>query len=139
MTTRLRFIASLLVGCILAILIARTGIVLARGLWPAYAAAEPHKDYSLTMLCARLAVGALSTAGAAWAATIVARDNGRAAWWLGGVFLALALPNHLFFVWNDYPAWYHFVFLAYLVPVAGLTGSAVGPCVKRHRPLRVAA
>ena len=135
----LRFTASLLVGCIVAVAIARIGVVLARGLWPAYAAAEPHKDYSLAMLCARLAVGALSTVGAAWAATIVARDKGRAAWWLGGVFLALALPNHLFFVWKDYPAWYHFVFLAYLVPIAGLTGRGVGPCIGRHWPLRVAA
>jgi hypothetical protein len=135
MKARLHFVASLLIGCIVAIAIARTGVVLARALWPAYAAAEPHKDYTLAMLASRLAVGAVSTAGAAWVATIIARDNGRAAWWLGGLFLALSLPDHLYLVWNDYPVWYHFVFLAYLVPVAGLTGRAVGPSLHLWRPI----
>ncbi len=131
----LRFIASLLIGCIVAIAIARTGVVLGRALWPAYAAAEPHKDYTLAMLLARLAVGALSTAGAACVATIIARDDGRAAWWLGGLFLALSLPDHLYFVWADYPIWYHLVYLSYLVPIAGLTGWVVGPCVRLLPPI----
>ena len=139
MEGRLRLIASLLVGCVVAVAIAREGVVLARGFWPAYAAAEPHKAYDLNMLWARLAVGAASTAGAALASTIVARDAGRAAWWLGALFLAIALPNHLYWVWNDYPAWYHCVFLAYLVPVAGWTGHAVARCVARYRPGSVMA
>jgi hypothetical protein len=54
--------------------------------------------------------------------TVVARDQGRAAWWLGTVILLISLPNHLYFVWRDYPWWYHAVYLAYLVPVAGLSG-----------------
>ena len=120
MNSRLRFIASLLAGCVTAIAIAYTATLVARSLWPEYAAAEPHKDYTLAMLFSRLAVGVLCTASAACVTTIVARDNGRAAWWFGGIAVALSLPSHLYFGWNDYPAWYHFLFLSYLVPTAGL-------------------
>ncbi len=118
-----RFIMSLALGCGIAVAIATAGVLLARSLWPQYAAAEPHKHYTLIMLIARLAVGALSVAAAACGATAFAGDRERTAWWLGGLFLVLSIPNHLYsgYVWNDYPIWYHFVYLSYLVPVAGLT------------------
>jgi hypothetical protein len=119
----LRFILGLTLGSVLAVAIAGTGVLAARALWTGYAAAEPHKHYTLTMLFARLAVGALSAAVAACGATAVAGDKGRAAWWLGGLFVVMSIPNHLYpgYVWNDYPVWYHLVYLSYLVPVTGLT------------------
>ena len=119
----LRFILSLTLGCVMAVASAGAGGVAARALWPEYAAAEPHKHYTLTMLFARLAVGALSAAVAACGATAVAGDKGRAGWWLGGLFVVISLPGHLYpgYVWNDYPVWYHLVYLSYLVPVTGLT------------------
>ena len=118
-----RLVLSLTLGCSIAVAIATVGVLAARALWPEYAAAEPHKHYTLAMLLARLAVGALSVAGAACAATVAAGDKGRAAWWLGALFLAVSVPDHLYpgYVWNDYPVWYHLVYLAYLVPVAGWT------------------
>jgi hypothetical protein len=118
----LRFILSLALGSVIAVAIAGAGLMAARALWPEYAIAEPHKHYTLAMLFARLAVGALSAAGAACGATAVAGDKGRAAWWLGGLFVVISLPGHLYpgYVWNDYPVWYHLVYLSYLVPVAGL-------------------
>jgi hypothetical protein len=99
-----------------------TAVLLARRVWPEYAAAEPTKAYSLVMLISRLSAGALCTACAAVVTTMVARDRGQAAWWLGVLFLAVSLPSHLFQVWADYPAWYHVVYLSYLVPIAGLIG-----------------
>lgn len=125
MPTRLRFVASLIIGCLFAVALARMGVVLARYLWPAYAVAEIHKTYTLAMLLARLTVGALSAASAACITTIVARDDGRAAWWLGAIFLIVSLPNHLFYVWRDYQLWYHVLYLAYLVPITGLSGRAL--------------
>ena len=120
----LRSVASLATGCVIAVTIAIICVVAARAFWPEYAAAEPHKAYTLPMLLTRLAVGALSVAGAACGATAIAADRGRAAWWLGGIFLIVSLPDHLYpgYVWNDYPVWYHLVYLLYLVPIAGLTG-----------------
>ena len=105
MKKRASFLVSLVVGCLVAIAIAYAGVVVARALWPEYAAAEPQKDYTLTMLLSRLAVGALCTAGAGCVATIIAGDSGRAAWWLGALFLILSIPSHLYpgYVWNDYP------------------------------------
>lgn len=113
--------ASLVVGCVIAI--AYAGFAMLRALWPGYADAEPQKHYTLAMLCLRLGVGAWCTAGAAGATTIVAGDHGRAAWWLGALILVISIPSHLYpgYDWNDYPVWYHLVYLCYLVPIAGLT------------------
>lgn len=116
-----RLIAALVIGCATAIAIASAGFAILRALWPAYAAAEPDKAYTLGMLFSRLSIGALCAAGAACVATIIAGDSGRAALWLGGLFVVLSLPSHLYYVWDDYPVWYHFLYLGYLVPIAALT------------------
>jgi hypothetical protein len=86
---------------------------------------NPQKQYSLAMLVTRLLAGALCTAGASFVATRIANDSAVIGWWLGGLFLAVSLPNHVWFVWADYPAWYHLVYLSYLMPLAGLIGSVV--------------
>ncbi|MEG3143446.1 hypothetical protein U1839_02155 [Sphingomonas sp. RT2P30] len=122
MTFTVRQGAALAAGGATALAIALAATLAARGLWPAYAAAEPHKTYSVVMFVARLAIGALGTGVAAGVATRVAGDAGKAAWWLGGFFLALSLPLHLYVLWADYPAWYHLIYLSYLVPIAGLAG-----------------
>lgn len=132
MKRTLRLIAGLVVGCVSAVAIANAGFSVLRALWPAYAAAEPEKAYTLAMLFSRLTIGALCTAGAACVTTIIAGDNGRAAWWLGGIFVVISLPSHLYYVWKDYPVWYHFVYLSYLVPIAGLTARVLrGDCGPR--------
>ncbi|MBX9730282.1 MAG: hypothetical protein K2X59_03050 [Sphingomonas sp.] len=131
-----RTAVSLVAGCLIAVVIAQIGNAAARISWPDYAAAEPTKAYSLAMLVARLAIGAFCTAAAACVTTIIAR-NGRAAWLLGGIFLAISLPIHLFRVWADYPAWYHFAYLGYLVPIAGVAGLAMQRISLRQvRPLK---
>jgi hypothetical protein len=131
----LRPFASLLVGCATAVAIALLGFSILRAVWPEYAAAEPHKAYTLGMLIARLSLAALLTAGAACATTLVARDDGRTAWYLGILFLLLSLPVHLHSVWNDYPAWYHAVYLLSLVPIAGYSGRLFGAAL-RYAPRR---
>jgi hypothetical protein len=125
MTTGLRRAAALIAGSVTAVAIGLVATLLARQLWPAYAHAEPTKHYSLAMLITRLLAGALCTAVASYVATRVANDSAVIGWWLGGVFLAVSLPNHVWFVRADYPSWYHFVYLSYLMPVAGCIGSAV--------------
>jgi hypothetical protein len=121
----LRLVASLVLGCVAAVAIARVAFPLLGTLWPAYAEAAPAKSFTLAMLFARLAIAAGLTVAAAAVATFVARDGGRAAWILGGLFVLLSLPSHLHYVWNDYPAWYHAVYLLSLVPLAGYSGRIV--------------
>jgi hypothetical protein len=125
MTDKYRLIGAMAAGCVAAVVIAVAGFQSLHALWPAYALAEPTKAYTLAMYGARLSLGVVGTAGAAWVTNAIARDNGRAAWWLGGTFLAVSLPVHLYVVWDDYPASYHFLYLSYLVPVAGLTPRAL--------------
>jgi hypothetical protein len=120
--SRLRLVGALVAGCVTALAVAALAFTLLRAAWPAYAAAEPSKAYTLGMLFARLGIAAILTAAAGWVAALVARDAGRAAWILGGLFLLISLPPHLYTVWDDYPAWYHFVYLLSLVPIAGLGG-----------------
>lgn len=125
MTFGARRAVGLVAGSVTAVAMASVAVFLVRRLWPAYAAAEPTKHYSLAMLVARLSAGALCAAGASVVATRIARDSAAIGWWLGAMFLAVSLPHHVWVVWADYPWWYHMVYLSYLVPVAGLVGGAV--------------
>lgn len=119
-----RRIAALLAGCAGAVAIAAVAFGALRALWPEYLAAEPTRAYTLAMMFARLGIAALCTAGAAVVATIVAGDDGTIAWWLGGFFVLISLPSHLHYVWDAYPAWYHFTYLAGLIPIAGFSARA---------------
>jgi hypothetical protein len=85
------------------------------------------------MLFSRLALGAFCTSCAACATTILARDKGRAAWWLGTLFTVVSLPSHLFYSRNDYPIWYHLLYLSSLVPIAGLTARVFRESVSSHK------
>ena len=130
----LRFIAGLLAGCASAVGIAFLGIALLRAAWPEYAEAEPDRAYSLVMLLARLSVAAILTIGAACVATLVAGDDGRAAVFLGAFFVAVSLPSHFHYVWDDYPVWYHFVYLLSLVPIAWLGSRLLRAVMPLNQP-----
>lgn len=116
---------SLVLGCATVVALAQVVFPLLAALWPAYAAAAPTKAYTLAMLFTRLAIAAGLAVVAAAVTTLVARDGGRAAWILGGLFVLLSLPSHLHSVWDDYPAWYHAVYLLSLVPLAAWSGRVV--------------
>jgi len=118
----LRLVLALVAACLVAVGVSKLGFESLRAAWPDYAAAEPEKTYTLAMLFARLGIAAILTAAAGGVATLVAGDRGLAAWCVGGLFLLVSLPVHLDTVWDDYPAWYHFVYLLSLVPIAGFSG-----------------
>ncbi|MFY7922397.1 MAG: hypothetical protein ACOVSI_08280 [Gemmatimonas sp.] len=127
-----RRIVGIVVGGSVGVALAIAVTFLVRRLWPAYVLAEPTKAYTLPMLLARLTVGACCMASAAWVATRVARDTGTAAWWLGGLVLAISTWEHLARVWADYPWWYHLGYLLYLVPVAVVSGRAAARRMSGH-------
>ena len=117
--TVLRFVAALALGWATSAVILTGGFSLLRGAWVDYALADPDKAYTLTMLFVRLAIFSLMIAATTGVATAVAGD-GRIAWLAGGVILALSVPPHLYpgYVWDDYPAWYHIVYLLSILPIA---------------------
>ncbi len=98
-------------------------MLLLRTLWPAYGAAYPEKSYTLVMLFARLVIFSSTILAASAVATAIGRDR-RLAWLAGAIILALSIPPHLYpgTVWDDYPPWYHFVYLASIVPLALVGG-----------------
>jgi hypothetical protein len=75
------------------------------------------------MLFVRLVIFTAMIATTAAVATLVAADR-RVAWIAGGLILALSLPPHLYpgYVWEDYPAWYHLVYLFSILPIAVCSG-----------------
>jgi hypothetical protein len=66
--------------------------------------------FTLTMLAARLVLGALASMAAGLAATLVSR---KAVPWLAGLLLALFIPVH-YSLWDRFPVWHHLVFLVSL-------------------------
>lgn len=85
--------------------------------WPGYAEAEKPMTFTLPMLAARLAVGALSSLAAGAVFALIAKGAGTAATALGVVLLAVFLPVH-YGLWDKFPLWYHVVFLVSLLPFA---------------------
>jgi hypothetical protein len=121
-----RLIAGLGLGWATSWVVLTGGFALLREIWPGYALADPEKAYTLAMLLVRLLIFSSMIAATSGVATLVAGD-GRVSWVAGGLILALSLPSHLYpgYVWDDYPAWYHIVYLLSIIPIAVFAGRVV--------------
>jgi hypothetical protein len=119
----LRIVAGVALGWAASWAILNGGFACLRAVWPDYAAAEPEKAYTLTMLFVRLVIFSAMIAGTTAVATLVAGDE-RVVWLAGGLILAFSIPPHLYpgTVWDDYPVWYHVVYLVSILPIAWFTG-----------------
>ena len=109
-----------LIGVVTFIAVGGAGLA-ALKVWPAYAHAAPHKAYTVAMLFARLTNALIACLAAGTAAARVARA---APWVAGIVILSGSLYIHVVLVWADYPAWYHLVYFAFIVPANVLAGIA---------------
>lgn len=96
---------------------------LLRLLWPEYDAAYPDRAYTLPMLLARLVVFSGVIVAASTIAARVGQDA-RLAWFAGLVILGLSIPPHLYpgHIWSEYPPWYHYTYLALILPIAIASG-----------------
>ncbi len=83
---------------------------------PAYAAAAPTMSFTLGMLVARLAIGALTSVVAGLLAGWIAPASVRLPVWLGIALLVAFTPIHVR-LWSLFPFWYHVVFLGTLLPL----------------------
>lgn len=133
MRSVLAVVAGFVVWWLLAIIVS-LGL---RAAWPAYAAAEPEMHFTLAMLVARLAMGALSTMAAGFVTARIAPHSLRANLALGGVLLLFFVPVHIQ-LFDAFPLWYHAIFLGSLVPLAllpsWLSGSNAGENSRSTRP-----
>ena len=122
----LRVLAGLALGWATSWVVLTGGFALLRVMWPDYASADPEKAYTLTMLFVRLLIFSSMIAATSGVATLVAGDK-RLAWIAGGLILVMSIPPHLYpgYVWDDYPAWYHIVYLLSILPCAVFAGRSV--------------
>jgi hypothetical protein len=96
--------------------------LLMREAWPQYAAVAAAMTFTLPMMLARLAIGALATLLAGWVTSLVARRSAVARLGTGLLLLAVFIPQHMA-LWHRFPVWYHLTFLLSLVPLSYLGGS----------------
>lgn len=122
----LRIAAALLLGWATSGLVLGVGFFVLRSLWPAYDAAVPDKAYTLVMLFVRLVVFSSMIAATSAVVTAVS-GRPRFSWVAGAIILAASIPEHLYpgYVWDDYPVWYHLVYLASILPIAVAAGWGV--------------
>lgn len=119
-------VSGALAGGVCWIALGLVGLFVLRVGWSAYAAAEPTKAYTLAMLLSRLTVASVCSIASGVLAATTAKGDRTAACWLGALLLLGSAPIHLpisfLSVWDDYPAWYHVVYLLSLMPLTGLGG-----------------
>ena len=117
-----RGIVSVLAGLIAWFCVATAVNFALRVAWPDYAAAEKPMTFTFGMQVARLLTGAIASLCAGFVAAVVAKGAGTPARALAVMLLLLFIPVH-YALWDKFPVWYHFVFLASLIPVT-LLGAA---------------
>jgi hypothetical protein len=91
-----------------------------------YALAEPTADFTPTMLLARLLVGIVCSIVAGGTCGAVAGSESIAPAIVGGLLLILLVPIQ-YSVWDDFPNWYHIVFLGTVVPVVWRSAKLAQP------------
>jgi hypothetical protein len=97
------------------------GLVM-RATWPAYVAVADAMTFTLPMMLARLAIGAVATLAAGWVTTAIAPRSTLVRLMPGLILLVLFIPQHIS-LWNSFPVWYHLTFLLSLVPLTYLGGT----------------
>jgi hypothetical protein len=97
-----------------------------RSAWPEYASVADAMRFTLPMMFARLAIGALATLGTGWVAAVIARRSMLARATAGLLLVVVFVPQHIM-LWDRFPVWYHLTFLVSLVPLAYLGGQISAP------------
>ena len=92
--------------------------------WPAYAAVEVQRTFTLDMLASRLMVGALANLTFGAVAALVAGREQRTFLMALAAWMTFSVIDH-YLVWEQFPVWYHLLYLAYIVPVVMLGGRLI--------------
>lgn len=117
------------IGAMIAGVVAWEAVVLlatfaGRLVWPAYAVVEQQRAFALDMLLSRLAVGVLATLAFGAVVTWVARGDRTMIRGIIALALLYSVVDHII-VWDQFPVWYHLLYLAYIVPLAVIGGRLV--------------
>lgn len=121
-----RLIISVIVGFLVFNLIAFLVVNSIGIVWPELSAIENPQDYTMPMLWFRLGIGSATFLVSGLIAGLISRRSGLAGLILGIVFELVFLPIHLFVLFEDFPIWYHAIFLLYVIPVTWLGSRLAG-------------
>jgi len=133
MEDRRRFLLSLLAGLAGVQFVMAVASIIARVFWPGYALAAGNRAFTLTMLIARLSVGAFAVL---FGSLMAARTSPRAllsSVGTGSLVLTVSVPWHVH-IWSAYPLWYHAVYLGYILPAAFMGYAAYVAVARRTSP-----
>lgn len=119
-------VLGVLIGFVAWFAVATVGNLVIRAVVAGYAEAEPEMKFTLPMLVARLALGAVSSVAAGFACAASFRSVPDAVKFLATVLVLFFIPVH-YSLWTRFPLWYHAVFLASLAPLALLGGKLARP------------
>jgi hypothetical protein len=114
-----RAIGGLLAGALVWKAIVALFTLVGNLVWPAYAAVEVQRVFTLEMFASRLLVGALANVAFGAVAAWVAGSEQRAFWFALAAWMIFSVVDHTL-VWDQFPLWYHLLYLACIVPVAML-------------------
>jgi len=117
MNKSLRAVLAVATGLCVWFAAATLGNFVLRALLPEYTAVERAMNFTLTMLVARLFLGAVSSLAAGAACAAVSRSSKASGYMLAALLLALFVPVHVD-LWEKFPLWYHAIFLGSLVPLS---------------------
>ena len=126
MPTWLRAVLAIAAGFIVWFAAATVGNLLIRSLVQGYAEVEKAMNFSLTMLLARLVLGAGASIVAGVACAAVTPTTRWPVYVFALLLLALFVPVHVS-LWDKFPIWYHIVFLGSLFPLVKLGAKLLGP------------
>jgi hypothetical protein len=112
----LRIVLAIATGFVVWWTVATVGNLGLRWLMPGYKEVERSMEFSLGMLLARLALGALASVVAGAVCASIARNVRAANHVLAVLLLALFVPVHIG-LWARFPVWYHVVFVGSLAPL----------------------
>jgi hypothetical protein len=102
------------------IVVTVAGIIM-RAAWPEYARVADAMTFTLPMMLARLAAGALATVAAGLATAVIAPRSRFVRLMPGVILLVGFIPVH-FMLWDKFPVWYHLTFLVSLLPLTYMGG-----------------
>jgi hypothetical protein len=107
---------SVIAGLVVWVIVVTAAGFVMRGAWPAYASVADAMTFTLPMMIARLAIGAVATLAMGLTVATVARQSIVPPLVSGVLLLAAFIPEHIT-LWEKFPVWYHLTFLLSLIPL----------------------
>ena len=124
MNSWLRGAIAVIAGFVVWFAVATLGNLIIRGLLPGYTEVEESMDFSLTMMIARLVLGAVASVVAGLACAAMTQGPRWPLYLFGLLMLLMFIPVHAG-LWTTFPLWYHLIFLGTLLPLIVLGGYLV--------------